>query len=160
MKRYSTAEPFEIALSHDLLIRKLYMELFIIFGAAAIILILFSRILLPALILIFSSVLIALQWASWEFKRKKRRLRLCRVRNVKIITYNGSPQKIDNSLLSINYAYYVVEISYDGMSAKYIDFEERNVGENLIVLFDHKDRVIAVAPLSNPPKLEILKKLG
>jgi len=153
-------ESFEMALSHDLLVRTLFLELFIIFAASTTILGLFSTMLLPALILIIPSSLIAIHWIMWELKRKKRRLKLCQVTRVEVYTRSAIPLGIAGSLVSIDYMYYLVEISCRELKVTYIDFEERRIGENLVVLLDHRNRVIAVAPLGSPPRLEILKKLG
>jgi hypothetical protein len=149
-----------MTLSHDLLVRTLFLELFIIFGASTIILGLFSTMLLPALILVVPSLLIATYWIVWELRRKKRRLRLCQVTRAEVLTRGTAPLGMAGSLISIDYVYYLVEICCGDLRVRYIDFEERRVGETLVVLLDHKNRVLAVAPLSRPPRIEILKKLG
>jgi hypothetical protein len=149
-----------MTLSHDLLVRTLFLELFTIFGASTIILGLFSTMLLPALILVVPSFLIAVYWIVWELRRKKRRLRLCQVARVEVLTRGAAPLGVAGSLISIDYVYYLVEICCGEFRDRYIDFEERRVGETLVVLLDYKNRVVAVAPLSRPPRIEILKKLG
>jgi len=154
------AESFEMLLSRDLFLRTLFLELFLIFGSSAIILGIFSTNLLPALILVIPSSLIAIHWVTWEFKRKKRRLRICQVTRVEALTRSTPPLGTSGSLISIDYMYYLVEISCKGFKVKYTDFEERRIGETLVILLDHKNRVMAVAPLSKPPRLEILKRLG
>ncbi|MEM3808101.1 MAG: hypothetical protein QW413_05880, partial [Nitrososphaerota archaeon] len=111
------------------------------------------------LILIAASTLIGLWWVGWELKRKKRRLSVCRVINVRMLTHVTAPAGIVGSLISMEYVYYLIEIVCNGINVKYIDFEERRIGETLVVLLDHNNRVVAVAPISNPPRIEILKKL-
>ncbi|MEM2932453.1 MAG: hypothetical protein QXI61_06395 [Nitrososphaerota archaeon] len=159
MKGLKYGESFESALSQDLLIRTLFIEIFTIFTASAIILGIFTLLIIPVLILIAASTLIGLWWVGWELKRKKRRLSVCRVINVRMLTHVTAPTGIAGSLISMEYVYYLIEIVCNGINVKYIDFEERRIGETLVVLLDHNNRVVAVAPISNPPRIEILKKL-
>lgn len=159
MKGVRYGEPFEYALSQDILIRRLFIEIFTIFTASALVLGIFTYILIPTLILIVSSAIIGAWWIVWELKRKKRRLRKCRVVSIKVLTHIATPTGIAGSLISMGYVYYLVEIVCNELNVKYIDFEERRIGDILVVLFDHNNRVIAVAPISNPPRIEILKKL-
>lgn len=160
MRGVKFGESFESALSLDILIRTLYMEIFAIFSASAIILGIFTTMIIPTLILIISSALIGAYWAAWELKRKKRRLRLCRVINVQVLARSMAPTGIAGSLISMEYLYYLVEIVCNGVNTKYIDFEERRIGEILVVLLDQKNKVVAVTPISRPPRIEILKKLA
>ncbi|MEM3808048.1 MAG: hypothetical protein QW413_05605, partial [Nitrososphaerota archaeon] len=87
MKGLKYGESFESALSQDLLIRTLFIEIFTIFTASAIILGIFTLMIIPVLILIAASTLIGLWWVGWELKRKKRRLSVCRVINVRMLTH-------------------------------------------------------------------------
>lgn len=113
-----------------------------------------------SLSLLVPIILVVISWIRWETRRKRRFMKIFQVKRVHSITLPLTLGNTTHFAPLICTRFEAVEAVNESMTVRYVDYEDRRVGEKVLLIFDGGGRVLAVAPLDRPPRLDVVSRLG
>ncbi|MEM0382506.1 MAG: hypothetical protein QW580_07630 [Nitrososphaerota archaeon] len=147
-------------LLHDRYLRILAVEVLTLFPLLSVISYIFLHNLSLALSLLIPSIVALPAWLRWEARRKRRFMRIFQVVSVKQVVAPLMGIHEAYHALSIGVRLTVVDAAHGSMLVSYVDFEERRMGEKVILILDCRGRVLAAASMDRPLSLDMLTGLS
>ncbi|MCS7145111.1 MAG: hypothetical protein NZ938_00240 [Aigarchaeota archaeon] len=147
-------------LLHDKYLRILALEVSVLFPILSTSLYFFLNNIFVALLPLLPALAVLYAWLRREADRRRRTMGIFRVVAVREIVAPFARGNEPLQSLSIGVRLTIVDAARKSIVVRYVDYERRERGERLLLILDGDGRVLAAAPLSRPPKLEVVLSLG
>ncbi|MEM4190692.1 MAG: hypothetical protein QW555_06360 [Nitrososphaerota archaeon] len=153
------ATSVERLLLHDRYVRVFALEVLSLFLLLSTVIILVLRDLHLSLITLAPAMVTVPAWLLWEQKRKSRVLKIFKVSKVVNSSMPLADYRVPINMLVLDAKLTMVEALHGSQTIRYLDYEERSLGEQVLLVIDGSGRVLAAESLSRPPSLKLLMKI-